>query len=199
MSLPLAKIDWQMAETTLNLWRRTGRTASSPQPDFDSLFEQHWLRVFRVLLRIVDDPDQADELALDTFWALHDHLDTLPPEAVGGWLYRVATHNGLNALRARQRRAHYESHSEGAVAQNDHNPAVEVERADDRATVRAILLQMKQRDARLLFLRYAGFSYAELAEVVEVAAGSVGTLLARAEREFERRYRAMMSVEGGDE
>jgi DNA-directed RNA polymerase specialized sigma24 family protein len=33
-------------------------------------------------------------------------------------------------------------------------------------------------------MRYSGFSYKEIAEVVEVAATSVGTLLARAERRF---------------
>ena len=33
-------------------------------------------------------------------------------------------------------------------------------------------------------LRYAGFSYREIAAQVGVAAGSVGTLLARAERRF---------------
>jgi DNA-directed RNA polymerase specialized sigma24 family protein len=34
-------------------------------------------------------------------------------------------------------------------------------------------------------MRYSGFSYKEIATVVDVAAASVGTLLARAERRFE--------------
>jgi DNA-directed RNA polymerase specialized sigma24 family protein len=33
-------------------------------------------------------------------------------------------------------------------------------------------------------MRYSGFSYKEIADQVEVAATSVGTLLARAERRF---------------
>ncbi len=33
-------------------------------------------------------------------------------------------------------------------------------------------------------MRYSGFSYKEIAEAVEVAATSVGTLLSRAERRF---------------
>jgi len=33
-------------------------------------------------------------------------------------------------------------------------------------------------------MRYSGFSYKEIAETIEVAASSVGTLLARAERRF---------------
>ena len=52
-----------------------------------------------------------------------------------------------------------------------------------------VLAQMKPRSAQILILRYSGLSYAEIAEAVGVAAGSVGTLLARAEEEFEERYR----------
>jgi len=36
----------------------------------------------------------------------------------------------------------------------------------------------------MLLMRYEGFSYKEIADVIDVAATSVGTLLARAERRF---------------
>jgi RNA polymerase sigma-70 factor (ECF subfamily) len=40
----------------------------------------------------------------------------------------------------------------------------------------------------LLVLRHSGLSYAEIAVALGLAPGSVGTLLARAETEFELRY-----------
>ena len=39
-----------------------------------------------------------------------------------------------------------------------------------------------------LLLRHGGLSYAEIAAALDVAPGSVGTILARAEREFRCRY-----------
>ena len=45
------------------------------------------------------DADEAQDLALETFWRLYSS----PPrrtENVGGWLYRVALRLGYNALRA---------------------------------------------------------------------------------------------------
>ncbi|PMP85558.1 MAG: RNA polymerase subunit sigma-24, partial [Roseiflexus castenholzii] len=56
--------------------------------------------------------------------------------------------------------------------------------AEERDQVRAALATMPQRQAHLLLLRHAGLSYAEVAAVLNLAPGSVGTLLARAERAF---------------
>ena len=74
---------------------------------------------------------------------------------------------------------------------NSPDPAAEVERNEERRRVRQVLAQMKPRAARVLALRHSGLSYAEVAAALNVASSSVGTLLARAEKEFERRYRAL--------
>jgi RNA polymerase sigma-70 factor (ECF subfamily) len=123
-------------------------------------------------------------------------LHRRPPsdlDKLSSWLYRVATHAGLNALRARQRRRRYEEASERLrvplAASVD--PAAEAERNETQQKVRQVLARIRPRAARLLVLRHSGLSYAEIAQALDVAPGSVGTLLARAEKEFERRYRAL--------
>ena len=58
-----------------------------------------------------------------------------------------------------------------------------------RARVQAVLAEMKPRDAQLLVLRADGLAYRELAESLGVQASSIGTLLARAEAEFEGKFR----------
>ena len=50
---------------------------------------------------------------------------------------------------------------------------------------------MKPRPAQALLLRHSGLSYAEIAAAIGVAPGSVGTVLARAESEFEDQYTRM--------
>jgi RNA polymerase sigma-70 factor (ECF subfamily) len=159
-------------------------------PAFEAAFEQHWGRVVAVLQRLVGDPAQAEDLALEAFWRLHQQPPR-PGGSLAGWLYRVATNLGLNALRARQRRQHYEDQAgrleAGAGPADD--PALQVERRQERQRVREVLGGMKPRDAQLLLLRHSGLSYAELAEALQVAPGSIGALLNRAEAEFERRYR----------
>ena len=63
-------------------------------------------------------------------------------------------------------------------------------REEQRARVQNILGEMKPRDAELLLLRQGGLAYRELADALGVQATSIGTLLARAESDFERRFRA---------
>jgi RNA polymerase sigma-70 factor (ECF subfamily) len=141
---------------------------------------------------LVGDWDEAEDLALETFCRLHRR----PPrnrDGLGSWLYRVATNLGLNALRAQRRRRAYEERAgaEALERAGPADPAEEVERDERRARVRDVLAGMRPRAARILILRHSGLSYAEIAASLGVAPGSVGTMLARAEREFERRYRAL--------
>ena len=66
---------------------------------------------------------------------------------------------------------------------------------DERRRVRETLAELPEQQAQLLMLRYAGLSYKELAQALDVAPTSIGTLLARAERAFEARYRASAGSE----
>jgi RNA polymerase sigma-70 factor (ECF subfamily) len=155
-------------------------------------FETYWPKVCATLYRLVGDWDEAEDLALEVFWRLH----VRPPretDKLSSWLYRVATNVGFNALRSRKRRRHYEEAAEALKLQRATplDPESEVERREAHWQVRHVLAQMKPRTAQLLILRHSGLSYADIAAVLRVACSSVGTLLARAEREFERRYSAM--------
>ena len=176
---------------TLTAKRVNRKTKEDTHISFESVFKEHWQRVYGVLYRLLGDPDEAQDLALEAFWRLHQRLpQSGEKHNLDGWLYRVATNLGLNALRSRQRRQRYESEAGHNVLENSSplDPAIEIERQQDREQVRTTLAQMKPRSARLLILRHSGLTYAEMAAALGLSPGSVGTLLARAEREFEERY-----------
>ena len=167
---------------------------------FDATFLEHWQSVYRALLRLVGDHAEAEDLALETFWRLYQRPPSKQRDReanLGGWLYRVATNLGLNALRAHKRRQQHEMQAgKWAIETSTHDPAQAAADEDERRCVREILAQMDARQAQLLILRHSGLAYANLAAALDVAPGSIGTLLARAEREFERRYRQTESPFG---
>jgi RNA polymerase sigma-70 factor (ECF subfamily) len=179
-------------EMTFSKKQSTTAYVESETPDFEALFQQHWSRLCAVLYRLVGDWAEAEDLALEAFVRLYRR----PPAEqrnLGGWLYRVATNMGLNALRSRQRRSQHEQQAGALDIQANYpdDPAAALESEQEREQVRTALRRIKPRSAQLLVLRHSGLSYAEIANALEISPGSVGTLLARAEQEFEKAYRKL--------
>jgi len=113
---------------------------------------------------------------------------------VGGWLYRTATNLGIDALRAAGRRRHYEDAAGRARIESGDSsadPLAELLRAERQQRVRGVLSRMKPGQAQILVLRASGLSYQELASALGVKRGSVGTMLIRAEAEFQKHYLRM--------
>jgi len=158
--------------------------------DFEAIFLEHWPRVYGVLVRLVGDHAEAEDLALETFWRLYQR-DDVRELNLGGWLYRVASNLGLNALRGGKRREKYELTAGRWEVENygGADPAEVAAENEERRQVRQILQDMNPRQARLLLLRHSGLTYQELAAALGVKTSSIGALLARAEKEFEERWR----------
>jgi RNA polymerase sigma factor (sigma-70 family) len=162
-----------------------------PDDAFREAFLQHYGRVTSVLCRLVGDAARAEELANDVFWKLCQQRFAFGTDAnLSGWLYRTATRVGIDALRAAARRKKYEQAAGQALSESGipSDPLRDVLREEKRRRVRAVLASIRPPQARLLILWTSGFSYRELAEILKVKTGSVGTMLIRAEAEFRQRY-----------
>ena len=168
------------------------------QSEFEQTFLTHFARVVSVINRLVGERARAEELASEAFWKLY-HQPVLPDSEgnVAGWLYRAATNLGIDELRARAKRKHYEEAAQrlASTADQPAGPLDDLLREEQRARVREILADLKPAQAQILTLRHSGFSYNELAEVLGVKRGSVGTMLIRAEAEFQRKYLLMKAKE----
>jgi len=168
-------------------------SAQTSSASFESLFYEHWASVQRLLLRLVTDPAEAEDLALETFFRLH-RRQPLPEEFnTGGWLHRVATNLALQSIRSFQRRERYEiSAGKGALEEApESRPAEIFARNEDQRCARLALAQMNPRQAELLIMRHSGMPYKEIAAALNLSPTSIGPLLLRAEREFEKHYRSL--------
>lgn len=164
---------------------RTGNGVEGRTVDFEAAYKSHWTPLFRYVDRMVGDNDLAADVVQEAFVRLLDQA--LPDEEVRRWLFTVATNLVRDdaRMRARRRRLLSQRYEQADLA---HDPAEQpdqsVLRTERVAAVRAALAEMPERDRQLLLMREEGFRYAEIAEVIDVAPGSVGTLLARALRRF---------------
>ena len=121
------------------------KTGEQAEPWLEAAFRQHWSRVYAVLFRLVGDGDEAEDLALETFWRLYRRSPVTDENKLGGWLYRVATNLGFNALRTRRRRQQYEAMAGVSALEQGSpaDPALAVEHAQERQRVQTALERMK--------------------------------------------------------
>lgn len=164
---------------------------SRDQTAFETIFCEHYSRVVAVLERVLGDRAEAEEAAMDVFSKLYEQpLNPGQDHNFGGWLYRTATRLGLDRLRSARRRRQYEEAAgpELVAGSRAASPLDDVLRAERCREVRGALSRLKPAQAELLLLRSSGLSYKELSEALGVKATSIGTLLARAEAEFEKQY-----------
>jgi RNA polymerase sigma-70 factor (ECF subfamily) len=169
--------------------------ASALNPaDFAAIFDRHFDVIHAYLQRRIG-PDLADELAAETFLVAFDkraRYDASRPDA-RPWLFGIAT----NLLHRHHR---HELRQLRAYARSACDPVLDafegVEERVDASSLRRELvdgltrLPIEELDALLLFA-WADFSYAEIAEALEVPIGTVRSRLSRA----RARLRAALEIE----
>ena len=169
------------------------RIGAGDMASFDAVFHEHYDRIYGVLFRLVGNRGEAEDLTQEVFLKLYDHAFTKKrfnfkrEHNIGAWLYRVATNMGYNEIRNRQRRWQRNMNLVPNPTDSTSTEA-EVSRRETAVTVRKALSQLPERQVQLLVLRQMGMSYAECADICNVAPGSVGTLLSRAAKAFKKAY-----------
>lgn len=179
--------------TTAHSMARVPHAVRLVSQDFDSLFLAHYQSVFRLAYRIARTREEAEDLAQEAFLRLHrsPHLWKAGGDGthIRAWLYRVVTNLAYNSLRDRSRRERREDIVALHGVEAAESTETLAEREEQRREVQQALAALPQRQMQLLLLRHAGLSYRELAEALDLAPGSIGTLLSRAEKAFADIYR----------
>jgi RNA polymerase sigma-70 factor, ECF subfamily len=162
---------------------------ADPTRRFDELFRRLYPRLYDLSHRLLVDRWEAEDVVQEAFLKLVGAAVIDRPDGeVEAWLRRVCVNLGYNRLRGQRRgrerleRASAELAGSDAAERDD--PLGSLLRLEQQALVHRALWTLPERQRTCLLLRHAGYSYAEIAETCELAVGSVGVLLARAERTF---------------
>lgn len=159
---------------------------------YETLFLRHYGAVYGVVYGLIGSREAAEDIVQDTFLALYNDPPSLEHgRTLVAWLCRVALNKSHNSIRGEQRAVSREERVArmDAALSSSGDPETHLLRAEEQARVRDALAQLPERQSKLLVLRHAGLSYAEVADLLNVAVGSIGTLLARAERAFIDAYK----------
>lgn len=149
---------------------------------FSELVRRYQQRIYRYILRIVNNPDDALDLTQDTFVKAFLHLNTWQPQALfRTWLFRIATNTTTDYLR-RNKLWSYTPFDESIYMHDNEN---DIERQLDSAalykemTVLIQKLPLLFREA-LLLREMEGMSYTEIAQALDINEGTVKSRISRA-------------------
>ncbi len=140
------------------------------------LYAQTCDLLYRLLLRMTHDPDEATDLTQATYLRVFQNIDQFDGASrLSSWVYRIAVNEGLQFLRRRKRQGkHLRVIAERSERTADGH-------ADLRLDVVAALDSLSAEDRALIVLRhFEGLSYAEMARVLGKPAGTIASGLNRA-------------------
>jgi RNA polymerase sigma-70 factor, ECF subfamily len=140
---------------------------------YDELVNRHMRRAFSVAYRLLGHREDAEDLVQDAFLAALEKIDTFQAgRGFGPWFYRILVNRGLNSRKSRSIRKTEELPVE--LTSVGPLPDRAAEQSELRGRLDAAMAQLpeKQRAAVQLF-ELEGFSGAEIAEILEIPAGTV--------------------------
>jgi RNA polymerase sigma-70 factor (ECF subfamily) len=157
---------------------------------FAVLVRRYERKLIRVLSRLVREPEQARDLAQETFWRVYARLDRFDTSRrFGPWLFRVGVNLGLDWLRSNKSDQLTASSIDRTNADgkstfelSDPDPRIQAELA---AEVQFVLASMPVSYRTILVLRdLEGFSSSEVAAIVGRREATVRWRLSKARERF---------------
>ena len=174
------------------------RVKAGDEASFDILLEKYRTPVVKFIQRMVQNSAAAEELAQDVFLRVYRARAGYEPSArFTTWLFRIATHIALNALRDGRKERGVQSLDagySGAGASSDTQDNSPIEVGDKRATIEEYLVESAEvreirgavmalpgnQRAAVLMHKYHELDYRQIAEALECSESAVKSLLFRA-------------------
>ena len=163
------------------------RAARGDLSAFNSLVEHYQTPVYNLCLRLLGNPQTAEDTTQDAFIAAYRRFDSFRGGSFRAWLFRIAANACYDELRWRKSRPstsldERQGAGERAFDVADKAPAPEerAEQSELKDAIEAALRQLPDEQRLAIVLCDAqGMDYAEIAAVMQCSLGTVKSRIAR--------------------
>ncbi|MBI3928520.1 MAG: sigma-70 family RNA polymerase sigma factor [Armatimonadetes bacterium] len=177
----------EMSAMNMSLTMDPGFAAVGPverKQEVERLYESYRDRIYAFCLRMVGNPELAQDLTQDIFVKLltlsENGLPDRDGKSVIGWLFTVAKNHCLDSLRRQKTWKGKLTLLMSQVRRSVAADAVENQVLHKHLGMQ-ILSKMGEKQRSLLILKSCmGLSYQELADIFDTTPGTIGVLLTRA-------------------
>jgi RNA polymerase sigma-70 factor (ECF subfamily) len=174
------------------------RLATGHDAALDVLMARHSQRLFHYLIRLLQNEDDATDLAQETFVRVYQHRMRFNSKArFSTWLYTIATNLVRSEYRWRKRRRHVSLEAKNPdtghdfreiIADGQVSPSESIV-ADERAELVRSAVRSLPEDLRvpLILFEYERKSQSEIAAILDCSAKAVEMRLYRARQQLKNR------------
>ena len=161
------KFEIKRAQNCLILYKMKG----------EELYRRYSARLAAYAFGICGDQELAKDAVSETFV---EYLKNPPLKDSASWFYMVCRNKLLNRIR-RERKMSPAPDEDFARVESPHlSPSQTLEAADARKRLRQMLKSLRPRECEAISLKYfEDFSYAQIAEIMNMSVSGVGTLIFR--------------------
>lgn len=164
------------------------------QSAYAELMERYRESIYFMMLKMVKNPDDADDLTIEAFGKAFNRLDQYSPSfAFSTWLFKIASNNSIDFIR--KKRIQVTSMDAGIMTEEGErlhvdarsgtlNPEESIMQGQRVVHMRLLVSKLKPKYRELVEKRYFDeMSYEEIAEEMNLPLGTVKAQLFRA-RDF---------------
>lgn len=182
-----------------------GEALRGAQEAFRELVVRFERPVYSLIVRMVQDPGTAEDLAQEVFVKAFRRLETYDPDRkFSSWLFKIAHNTTIDHLRRNtpetvplERSADREEEQRGGLAailadESLEDPAAAAERKDMARSLERVIARLRPDYREVVVLFYIeGASYQEICEATGLPLGTVKTNLHRARKELAEAMAAL--------
>lgn len=179
------------------------RIAQGDEHAFAQFVSRFSTPVYRFLVRMVGNSEDAEDLTQETFYALYRHHQNVRTDVeLHPYLFTIARRKAISLLRWRKVRhiltplspAH-----ETMMQIRETTPADSLEQKQTGILIQQALDRLTPPKRAAVILRYfEGLSYAQIAEVMNKPEGTVKSLVFRGEQDLRRRLAVRLDNRAGE-
>jgi len=183
------EIESSLSEKARHDLKIIDRALHGDRKAYTELLDRYRDSVYYVMLRMVNNPSDAEDLTIEAFGKAFNHLSQYTPtHAFSTWLFRIATNNCIDYIRRKSLSPRpfdsdegEEDEMEATVASDMRGPDELLIDSETAKTLHRIISSLKPRYRRLIELRYFDdYSYEEIATELSLPIGTVKARLFRA-------------------
>jgi RNA polymerase sigma-70 factor (ECF subfamily) len=180
-----ASAEWAAARESCSDKTLTRRIAAGDQSAMRALFARYRVRVYRWLLRLVDDEALAEDLLSEVFLDVWRHAASFEARSsLSTWLLAIARYKALSARR-RRTDAELDEATVSTVPDTADDPEVTLQKENRAEALRQSLPRLSPEHREVIDLAYYhGKSVKEIAAIVSISEATVKTRMFYARRKL---------------